>query len=242
MLINIRKPCQQQLSFMLTAKTTCYWLKANVVTSVWNWRRLLKKVEKQNFQMLCWKDKSQGWSKISERGDAFSSFHHQRSSLLHLSAQATFMSVMNEDLTGNSTTGTVNVTATSTARRTHRMRTSFEPTRLYVCSSSDSTPPFHKETHRVSHTVGSELIHIRWKIRSWDPDTSGSFTKKITTTDQGDLWPLGSGRRLTVKSEVTKDGRQQVHDEHGQDGDVSDALHSFLGGTGGLRIKKKKEN
>lgn len=73
MLINIRKPCQQQLSFMLTTKTTCYWLKANVVTSVWNWRRLLKKVEKQNFQMLCWKDKSQGWlSKISERGDAFS--------------------------------------------------------------------------------------------------------------------------------------------------------------------------
>lgn len=38
---------------------------------------------------------------------------------------------------------------------------------------------------------------------------------------------------LTVKGEVTKKSRQQVHDEHGQDGDVGNVLHTFLGSTGG---------
>lgn len=47
-------------------------------------------------------------------------------------------------------------------------------------------------------------------------------------------WPLTLRRReyLTEKGEVAKKSSQQVHDKHGQDGDVGDALHTFLGGAG----------
>lgn len=33
---------------------------------------------------------------------------------------------------------------------------------------------------------------------------------------------------LTIKSEVAKDGSQQVHDKHGQDGNICYVLHSTL--------------
>ena len=36
---------------------------------------------------------------------------------------------------------------------------------------------------------------------------------------------------LTVKGEVTKDGGEQVHDEHGCYGNVGNCLHAFLGWT-----------
>lgn len=37
---------------------------------------------------------------------------------------------------------------------------------------------------------------------------------------------------LTEKREVAEEGGEQVHDKHGQDGDVGYVLHALLGGTG----------
>lgn len=44
---------------------------------------------------------------------------------------------------------------------------------------------------------------------------------------------------LTVKGEVAKQSCEQVHDEHGQDGDVGNILHAFLGGAG---VKTSRKN
>lgn len=57
--------------------------------------------------------------------------------------------------------------------------------------------------------------------------TSGSFMwkphqNKVTFESE----------ELTIKCEVTKKSSQQVHDEHGQDGDVGHVLHTLLGSTG----------
>lgn len=38
---------------------------------------------------------------------------------------------------------------------------------------------------------------------------------------------------FTVKCEVAEESGEQVHDKHGQDGDVGDVLHALLGSTGG---------
>lgn len=46
-------------------------------------------------------------------------------------------------------------------------------------------------------------------------------------------------RFLTIKGEVTKKSRQQVHDKHGQDGDVGHILHALLGGT---MAKNRRKN
>lgn len=57
-----------------------------------------------------------------------------------------------------------------------------------------------------------------------------------------EVWVRGSYSfiiNLTKKGEVTKKSSQQVHDKHGQDGDVGDILHPFLGGA---EIKASKEN
>lgn len=35
----------------------------------------------------------------------------------------------------------------------------------------------------------------------------------------------------TIEGEVTKDSREQVHDKHGHDGNISNTLHAFLGGA-----------
>lgn len=43
---------------------------------------------------------------------------------------------------------------------------------------------------------------------------------------------------LTIEGEVAKDGSQQVHDKHGQNRDISNILHPFLGWTGRTRRKK----
>lgn len=37
---------------------------------------------------------------------------------------------------------------------------------------------------------------------------------------------------LTKKREVAEEGGEQVHDKHGQDGDVGHVLHALLGSTG----------
>ncbi len=36
-------------------------------------------------------------------------------------------------------------------------------------------------------------------------------------------------KRLTVEGQVSKEGSQQVHDEHGQEGHIGNALHLFAG-------------
>lgn len=57
----------------------------------------------------------------------------------------------------------------------------------------------------------------------------------FTTSEQGNFASQVFGRLLgfffTVKREVTKDGSEQVHDKHGQDGDVGNVLHTLLGST-----------
>lgn len=47
---------------------------------------------------------------------------------------------------------------------------------------------------------------------------------------------------FTVKREVAEEGGEQVHDEHGQDGDVCHVLHALLGSTGVEEKKQKKKS
>lgn len=42
---------------------------------------------------------------------------------------------------------------------------------------------------------------------------------------------------FTKKREVAEEGSEQVHDEHGQDGDVGNVLHTLLGSTD-VMVKK----
>lgn len=51
----------------------------------------------------------------------------------------------------------------------------------------------------------------------------------------------GGEENLTIKGEVTKQGGEQVHDEHGHDGDVGHTLHSLLGGTRVMSSKKERK-
>lgn len=61
----------------------------------------------------------------------------------------------------------------------------------------------------------------------------------FTASEQGDLCLSGVNRKyLTKKGEVTKKSSEQVHDKHGQDGDVGNSLHAFLGGT--VKASRKK--
>lgn len=46
-----------------------------------------------------------------------------------------------------------------------------------------------------------------------------------------------SGPCLTVKSQVAKYGSEEVHDEHAQDGSISNILHSSLGWALGEKVR-----
>lgn len=43
------------------------------------------------------------------------------------------------------------------------------------------------------------------------------------------MQPQEFSTQLTVKGQVSKESSQQVHDEHGEEGDVGDALHLSAG-------------
>lgn len=43
------------------------------------------------------------------------------------------------------------------------------------------------------------------------------------------MQPWEFSTQLTVKGQVSKESSQQVHDEHGEEGDVGDALHLSAG-------------
>jgi len=45
------------------------------------------------------------------------------------------------------------------------------------------------------------------------------------------LWKTFSSKRLTVEGQIPEEGGQQVHDEHGQEGHVGDALHLLARAT-----------
>lgn len=47
---------------------------------------------------------------------------------------------------------------------------------------------------------------------------------------------------FTKKCEVAEESSEQVHDKHGQDGDVGDGLHALLGSTGVEKINLEKQN
>lgn len=46
---------------------------------------------------------------------------------------------------------------------------------------------------------------------------------------------------LTIKGEVAKDGSEQIHDKHPQDGHVGNGLHASLCGTKGVKTTIIKE-
>lgn len=52
---------------------------------------------------------------------------------------------------------------------------------------------------------------------------------------------IGTNMFFTIEREVAKDGSQQVHDKHGQNGDISNVLHAFLVWTEITRRQKKKK-
>lgn len=43
------------------------------------------------------------------------------------------------------------------------------------------------------------------------------------------MQPREFSTQLTVKGQISKESSQQVHDEHGEEGDVGDALHLSAG-------------
>lgn len=45
---------------------------------------------------------------------------------------------------------------------------------------------------------------------------------------------------LTIKGEVAKDGSEQIHDKHPQDGHVGNGLHASLCGTKGVKTTIKE--
>lgn len=49
---------------------------------------------------------------------------------------------------------------------------------------------------------------------------------------------LRTEKCLTEEGEVAKESSNQVHDKHGQDGDIGNVLHTFLGGTEGKQEEK----
>lgn len=51
--------------------------------------------------------------------------------------------------------------------------------------------------------------------------------------------PWGFSTRLTVEGQISKESSQQVHEEHGEEGDVGDALHLSAGAA--VWMKKRRE-
>lgn len=56
------------------------------------------------------------------------------------------------------------------------------------------------------------------------------------------LQQIDCKEHLTVKGEVAEKSSQQVHDKHGQDGDVGNSLHALLVGTEEKPVKKEKND
>lgn len=62
---------------------------------------------------------------------------------------------------------------------------------------------------------------VKWVIHNVRQD-------KVTLKSQGEFFLFF----FTIKREVAEESSEQVHDKHGQDGDVGDGLHALLGSTG----------
>lgn len=108
-------------------------------------------------------------------------------------------------------------------------RESGHPGGPHDCRCVTALTPQHLKTEKQmpvdisgSHGVATHLQH--WKCK-WG--LGDSFKILPFRTKLG----FESLRYLTKKGEVTKKSSQQVHDKHGQDGDVGNTLHAFLGGT-----------
>lgn len=88
-----------------------------------------------------------------------------------------------------------------------------------------------ESVQRVHPTVGMKelCLSVLWCTHTH----TRALIEAMTT---GCHHKLGLRCFLTVEGQITKYGREQIHDEHAEDGNVANVLHSSPGGAAGQQI------
>lgn len=78
--------------------------------------------------------------------------------------------------------------------------------------------------YTLSRTIECNRTYVRVDMPKTAITETSSPTQCCLSTSCG-----YSGKRLTIESEVAKEGSQEVHDIHDSNGDVGDTLHLLFG-------------
>lgn len=146
--VNVDLPMNPKISLMVGTKMTSTLTPLNKVTVMMVWRIQLNSFDAPNSwftEVRIWNGR-QKKEEISSFSDLYLGVSWVRATEMSILIKADPMA----KLTGKRTTGTVSVTAVSTARRTISNTTSNSSNLEYVCKSSGSTISKNKTQKQVS--------------------------------------------------------------------------------------------